>query len=149
MTHIEQGIQTLHIQRSESIAASPELVWEAMLHQIGPGSELQAGKSMNFVLEAFPGGRWYRDLGNGVGHLWGHVQVIKPNKVLEFCGPMFMSFAATSHVQYRLTPEGDKTRLDFVHTAFGLIPDEVKQSVQGGWDEELKLIRQRAEQRGR
>ena len=46
------------------------------------------------VIEPWPGGRWYRDLGNNAGHLWGHVQVIKPPTLLELCGPMFMSFPA-------------------------------------------------------
>ncbi len=32
---------------------------------------------MPMKLEAWPGGRWFRDLGDGNGHLWGHVQAIK------------------------------------------------------------------------
>ena len=39
-------------------------------------------------IEPWPGGRWYRDLGNNAGHLWGHVQVIKPPTLLEICGPL-------------------------------------------------------------
>jgi len=149
MNTIEEEVQTLNITKSEIIKASPEIVWEAMLYQIGPGCEFEPGKSMNFTLEAFPGGRWFRDLGNGVGHFWGHVQVIKPNKLLELCGPMFMSYAATSHVQYRLTPEGATTRLDIVHTAFGLIPLDHRTGVQEGWAHELKMIRERAERSAR
>ena len=62
------------------------------------------------VLEPWPGGRWYRDLGEESGHLWGHVQVIKPPTLLELWGPMFMSFAGINHVQYRLTASGEGTR---------------------------------------
>jgi hypothetical protein len=51
------------------------------------------------VIEPWPGGRWYRDLGNETGHLSGHAQVIKPPTLLEFNGPMFMSFPAVNHVQ--------------------------------------------------
>jgi uncharacterized protein YndB with AHSA1/START domain len=145
MTPIEQEVQTLRITKTEVIAASPEIVWESLLHELGPDSTLNPDMKMNFVLEAFPGGRWYRDLGKGVGHLWGHVQVIKPNKVLEICGPMFMSYAATSHVQYKLVPDGDKTRLELVHTAFGLIPSDVATGVQDGWGQQLKVVRERAE----
>ena len=41
---------------------------------------------MPFKLEAWPGGRWFRDLGNNAGHLWGHVRVIKPPALLEISG---------------------------------------------------------------
>src|SRR5829696_5779968 len=75
-------------------------------------------------IEPWPGGRWYRDLGNNAGHLWGHVQVIKPPTLLELCGPMPMSYPATNHLQYRLTSEGGQTRLHFTHKAMGLIPPE-------------------------
>jgi hypothetical protein len=44
------------------------------------------------ILEQWPGGRWSRDHGNGIGHLWGHVQVIKPPVLLELSGLMFMSY---------------------------------------------------------
>lgn len=149
MTTVEQDVQTLRITRSELIAATPEGVWEALLHHMGPGTEFEPGKAMNMKLEAFPGGRWYRDLGEGVGHLWGHVQVIKPNKLLEIYGQMFMSYAATNHIQYKIVPEGDKTRLDFVHTAIGLIPADVASGVQSGWGEWLKNIREHAERSAR
>lgn len=149
MTSIEQEVQTLHVTKSETIAASVEVVWEALLHQLGPGSEFEPGKSMSMVLEAFPGGRWWRDLGNSTGHLWAHVQVIKPNKILELCGPMFMSYAAASHIQYKLVPAGNKTRLELVHTAFGFIPADVAAGVQGGWGEQMKFIRERAERLSR
>jgi hypothetical protein len=145
MSPIKQDVQTLRIEKTELIDASADVVWQAVLDELGPESALNPKTPMNFVLEAFPGGRWYRDLGKGVGHLWGHVQVIKPGKALEIAGPLFMSYAATSHIQYKLTPEGTKTRLDFLHTAFGLIPDDVATGVQDGWGMNVKAIRDRAE----
>jgi uncharacterized protein YndB with AHSA1/START domain len=102
---------------------------------------------MHWKFEAWPGGRWYRDLGDGVGHLWGHVQVIKPPKLLEICGPLFMSYAATSHVQYRLAPAGDKTRLTLTHTAVGLIAKEHREGVHMGWSEFLSQLQKIAEAR--
>ena len=72
-------------------------------------------------IEPWPGGRWFRDLGetggHKYGHLWGHVQVIKAPTLLELVGPMMMSYAAVNHVQYRLKAEGDGTRLSFAHGA--------------------------------
>ena len=98
------------------------------------------------VIEAWPGGRWYRDLGNNAGHFWGHVQVIKPPALLEVCGPMFMSYPAASHLQYRLAPEGKgATRLTLHHQAFGPIPTPHKEGVQMGWEAINRRIGKQAE----
>jgi hypothetical protein len=96
-------------------------------------------------LEPWPGGRWYRDLGNNVGHLWGHVQVIKPPTLLEITGPLFMSYAAISHLQYRLTEQGHGTLLSLSHRAIGEITPEHREGVPKGWAHGLMRIRQRAE----
>jgi hypothetical protein len=53
---------------------------------------------------------------------------------------MFMSFAATNHVQYRLTASGKSTRLNFSHRAMGPIPDEVRENVGKGWAWKLNRI---------
>jgi uncharacterized protein YndB with AHSA1/START domain len=101
-------------------------------------------------VEAWPGGRWYRDLGNDTGHFWGHVQAIKPPALLEICGPLFMSFPAMSNLQYRLKEENGVTRLKFVHRAMGLIPQEVvegSRSADKGWNHMMERIRKRAESR--
>ena len=62
--------------------------------------------------------------GNNAGDLWGHVQVIKPPKLLEIVGPMFMSYAVAGHIQYRLTEEDGGTRLTLTHQAVGLITSD-------------------------
>ncbi len=90
----EQIVQTLEITRQEEIAASIDIVFETLLEQMGPYNETPE-KPMPMKLEAWPGGRWYRDLGNDTGHFWGHVQAVKPPTLLEICGPLFMSFPAT------------------------------------------------------
>ena len=71
-----------------------------------------------------PGGRWYRDLGDNNGHLWGHVQSIKRPTLLEFYGPLFMSHPVANNVQYRLSEENGGTLIKFRHSAFGLVQDE-------------------------
>jgi hypothetical protein len=140
MSDIGQEIQTISITRETEVAAPIEIAFEAMLEEIGPAGEMPGGKAFPMVIEAWPGGRWYRDLGDSSGHLWGHVQVIKPPTLLELCGPMFMSFPAVNHVQYRLTADGKVTRLKFTHRAMGPIPDEVREGVGHGWDYGLKRI---------
>ena len=140
MSDVELEIQTITVSREIEIAAPIEIAFEAMLEEIGPGGEMPGGKPFPMVIERWPGGRWYRDLGENAGHLWGHVQVIKPPTLLELTGPMFMSFPSVNHVQYRLTAEGDVTRLSFTHRAMGPIPDRVREGVGHGWDYGLNRI---------
>jgi hypothetical protein len=142
---VEQEIQTLRILKEIEIAAPLDIAFEAVLEELGPGGEMPGGKPFPMVIEPWPGGRWYRDLGNHAGHLWGHVQVIKPPALLELCGPMFMSYPGINHVQYRLTAEGEGTRLKLTHRAFGQIPREVQEGAGEGGDYALKRVREIAE----
>ncbi len=144
---IEEAVRTFSIKRDERIEASIDIVFETILEQIGPMNERPDHSKMPLVLEAWPGGRWYRDLGKGTGHMWGHVQAIKAPELLELYGPMFMSFPATSNVQFRLMAEGDATRVQFTHAAMGVIPEELTVNVGTGWDNVLQNMRKRAEQR--
>jgi uncharacterized protein YndB with AHSA1/START domain len=139
---VEETVQTIRICQEIEIAAPIDIAFEAILAEAGPESTMPDGTPMPFVLEAWPGGRWFRDLGNHTGHLWGHVQVIKPPKLLELSGPMFMSYPAINFVQYRLTAEGLGTRLQLTHRALGLIPTEHREGVQEGWKHGIQRIRE-------
>jgi hypothetical protein len=97
---------------------------------------------MQMMLEQWPGGRWFRDRGNGIGHLWGHVQVIKPPVLLELSGPMFMSYPALNHLEVKLEQRPGGTHLDFRHRAIGIIDPVHRQGVTGGWKHILGLIAQ-------
>jgi uncharacterized protein YndB with AHSA1/START domain len=144
----DQSVETMQIVKEELIEAPIEIAFEAMLDELGPESQMPDGTPLRMKLEAWPGGRWFRDLGNNTGHLWGHVQVIKPPGLLELCGPMPMSYPAMNHVQYRLTAEGDgRTRLKFTHRAIGLIPKEHRDGMPQGWEFWLKRVRENAERR--
>jgi hypothetical protein len=145
----EQAVQTLHVLKQTTVEAAVEVVWESILEEIGPASTHPDGTPMPMKFEPWPGGRWYRDLGNGAGHFWAHVQVIKPPTLLELCGPLFMSYPAVSHVQYRLTPEGRATRLTLTHRAIGLIAPEHAAGVNSGWAHKVEAIRKAAERRSR
>ncbi len=142
LTSVEEEIRTITIVREIEIAAPIEIAFEAMLEEVGPNGEMPDGKPFPMVIEQWPGGRWYRDLGNKTGHLWGHVQVIKPPTLLELSGPMFMSFPSANHIQYRLTAEGAGTRLKFTHRAMGPIPEQIRENVGGGWEYGLNRIRE-------
>jgi uncharacterized protein YndB with AHSA1/START domain len=131
----------LSVRKEIQIDAPAAIVFESVLDQCGPGFAGMDGKSMNLALEAWPGGRWFRDLGNKTGHLWGHVQVIKPPTLLELTGPMFMSYPVISHVQYRLTENSGKTTLTLTHRAIGDIAPEHREGVGKGWDHILSKIK--------
>lgn len=143
----EQTVATMEIRKEELIDAPIEIVFQSVLDELGPESRMPDGKSLSLKLESWPGGRLFRDLGNNTGHLWGHVQVIKPPGLLEICGPLPMSYPVVNHVQYRLSAEADKTRLKFTHKAMGLIPQEHRDGMPEGWGVMLKQIRERAESR--
>ena len=145
----EEAVRSFSIKREERIEASTDIVFETILEQMGSLNVKPDGVPMPMKLEAWPGGRWYRDLGNNNGHMWGHVQAIKVPELLEIYGPLFMSFPATSNVQYRLRADGNATILQFNHIAMGLIPDDISANVSTGWDNMLKHIRADAERRAR
>jgi uncharacterized protein YndB with AHSA1/START domain len=146
-----ETIHTVDIRKDIFIAASPEQTFEAILEELGPGSQMPDGKPFPMKLEPWPGGRWYRDLGEAgghpYGHLWGHVQVIKAPALLELTGPMPMSYPAINHVQYRLKAEGDGTRLTFAHRAMGLIPQEHRDGMPSGWEHGLNRVKEVAERK--
>jgi len=136
----------LNIQKQIEINAPLAVAFEAMLEQLGPGNNTPHGP-MPMKLEAWPGGRWFRDLGNNAGHFWGHVQVIKPPTLLEVSGPLFMSYPAISHVQYRLTPQGQGTLLTLNHRALGDIAPEHREGVKEGWGHMLAGMKAIAEKK--
>ena len=144
----EQAIQTLEVTKEQYIAASVDVVFETILEQMGPHNQTPDGTPMPMKIEPWPGGRWFRDLGHNTGHLWGHVQSIKPG-LLEIYGPLFMSYPAISNVQYRLTAEGDGTRLKFSHRAIGQIAPEHREGVNVGWTSFVTRIREAAEKKQR
>ncbi len=142
---VQPPTESVEIRKTIDIAAPIEIAFEAMLAELGPDAQMMDGTPMPLKLESWPGGRWYRDLGNQAGHLWGFVQVIKPPTLLEICGPMMMSYPAMNHLQYRLTAAGAGTRLAFVHRGLGHITPEHRQGMPQGWGHWLEKIRQHAE----
>jgi len=146
-TVARQEINAFEIRKEIEIGAPIEIAFQAVLEELGPEGQMPNGQSLSMKIEPWPGGRWYRDLGNNAGHLWGHVQVIKPPTLLEITGPMPMSYPAVNHVQYRLKEEDGRTRLTFVHRAMGLILPEHRDGMPQGWEHWLDRIRELAERK--
>lgn len=123
---------TLTITEEIPVRAPISMTFECLLQQLGPLNGHEKG-SMPMKLEAWPGGRWYRDLGGENGHFWAHVQAIKRPTLLELCGPLLMSYPVSSNLQYRLSEVPDGTLIKFRHLALGLIEDDHRKKVVSGW----------------
>jgi hypothetical protein len=136
---------TLNVTQEIHVQAPIDVTFATLLEQLGPFSETMEGNSMNMKIEAWPGGRWYRDLGDGNGHFWGNVQAIKRPTLLEISGPLFMSYPVISNVQYRLSEVDGGTLIKFHHTALGLIEDQHREGVGKGWGHMHASVRKRAE----
>src|SRR5882672_1822592 len=136
---------TLKIVDEIHVRASIETTFESLLEQLGPLNEVPEKGPMPMKLEAWPGGRWYRDLGGENGHFWGIVQAIKRPTLLEFYGPLFMSYPVSSNVQYRLSEVDGGTLIKFHHAAVGLIQDDHRAGVEKGGTHINERIRRRAE----
>jgi uncharacterized protein YndB with AHSA1/START domain len=145
MTLTEEQL-TVNIMQEIHVKASIEATFEALLEQMGPYNQGGDGSPMPMKIEAWPGGRWYRDLGGNNGHFWGHVQAIKRPTLMEICGPLFASSPFISNVQYRLTAkDGGGTVIHFRHSAIGVLSDDHKKGVVNGWGSLLERIRKHAE----
>ena len=136
---------TLNITQEIHVRAS----LAALLEEVGPSNSGPAGEPMPMKLEAWPGGRWYRDLSNDDGHFWGHVQAIKRPTLMEISGPLFMSYPAVSNLQYRLSEVDGGTLIKFRHTALGLITEDHRKGVSSGWSMIHARVRTRAEAHSR
>ena len=135
---------TLDVDQQITVDAAKEAVFDGIVRRMTELSTTPGGP-MPMKLEQWPGGRWYRDLGDDAGHLWGHVQVIKPPTLLEISGPMFMSYPVAGHFSLRLASEGDSTVVSLRHRALGLIEEDHRQGVQEGWNSFLQDVKTQSE----
>ncbi|MGA2923453.1 MAG: SRPBCC domain-containing protein [Candidatus Sulfotelmatobacter sp.] len=138
---------TLDVEQHIDMKATPEKAFAAVLHRLGKGNTRPDGQSLDLELEPKAGGRWYRDRGNGIGHLWGFVQAIKPSSLLELSGPMFMSYPVINHVEVKIEPVSGGCRVSLRHRALGMIDPEHRKSVGTGWNHMLSNVKKDCEQR--
>ena len=136
---------TLTIAEEILVRASLDDTFASLITQLGRQNETPDGKPLPMILEPFPGGRWYRDLGGDNGHLWGFVQSIKRPVLLEIWGPLFMSTAATSNMQYRLTEVDGGSLITFKHTLVGPFPEDNRSHLGQGWAAMHARVRKAAE----
>ena len=135
----------LDSEQSIEIGAPAEKVFAALLDRFGRRNTRPDGEPMPMVLEARAGGRWYRDRGEGVEHLWGFVQVIKPPSLLEISGPMFMSYPANNHVELKVEEADGGSRVTIRHRAIGMIDPDHRKGLTVGWNAKLAQLKQDCE----
>jgi hypothetical protein len=145
MTTMAPITETFTITEDIFVQASLERTFDSLIAQMGQLNEGADGKPMPMVIEARPGGRWYRDLGGDSGHMWGFVQSIKRPALLEIWGPLFMSTAATSNLLYRLTERDGGTLISFKHTLVGPFPENHRAPLGIGWKALHERVRVAAE----
>lgn len=147
MIAVAPAIESLSLNITEEIHVRSSLTatFAALLEEMGPSNEGQNSAPMPMTLEPWPGGRWFRDLGDSNGHLWGHVQAIKQPTLLEITGPLMMSFAVASNLQYRLKEIDGGTLITLRHTALGLFPDGYREALSQGWPNLFERVRRRVE----
>jgi hypothetical protein len=136
---------TLSLTQEIHVRSSLRATFAALLEQMGPSNETPDGQPLPMIIEAWPGGRWFRDLGDGNGHFWGLVQAIKRPMLLEITGPLFMSYPVVSNLQYRLTEVDGGTLITLRHTALGFIEDDHRPGLTRGWSSLMEGVRRRAE----
>jgi len=131
----------LDIEQNIEIDGTIDDVFKSVVNRLGKGNIHPNGESMQMELEEFAGGRWYRDRGEGVQHLWGHVQVIKPPTLIELNGPMFMSYPALNHLEVNLSEADGKTNVTLRHRAIGMIDPQHREGLNVGWIAILETVK--------
>ncbi len=117
-----------------TIDASPAAVQKAVVEDIGQWFvSPENNQNMHLRIEPFVGGRVFRDLGEGNGHLWAHVSVLKPG-LIEMAGPFASPVPAYSLIRFRFTEAGpNQTKLTFSHQAVGAVIEEMLEGAPEGW----------------
>ena len=132
---------TLDVEQSVEVKGDIGDVFKSVVHRLGKGNEGPGGESLNMTLEEWAGGRWFRDRGEGIQHLWGHVQVIKPPVLIELSGPMFMSYPALNHIEVKIEQISGGARVVLRHRAIGMISAEHREGLGEGWKHLLDAVK--------
>ena len=128
--------ETTSLERTMSIAASPETVWEFFVDP----EKLTRWKGMKADLDPTPGGIYRCDVIPGHTARGEFVELDPPHRLVFTWGWENESAVppGTSTIEVELTPEGDGTRLHFVHR--DLPGAEAVESHAHGWDHYLSRL---------
>ena len=130
----------LDVEQHAEMKADIGDVFKGVLYRLGKGNANINGESLQMNLEEWAGGRWFRDRGDGIQHLWGHLQVIKPPTLIELSGPMFMSYPAINHIEIKLDQTAGGTRVTLRHRAIGMLDPEHRENIGKGWSHLMEAL---------
>jgi len=145
MSETLESSLVMNIEQEIEIEATPEVVFRNLIEQLKNLDTDVPEKPLSFKLEEWPGGRWYRDLGNDTGHLWGFVQSIKPPHLIEFFGPLMMSNATSNNVMFRVEATPGGSMVKFRHQCLGEVSEQFRLGMVEGWGMCLAGAKKRAE----
>ena len=131
---------TLDVEQTVEVKADIGDVFKGVLYRLGEGNTRPDGVNRDMTLEQWAGGRWFRDRGEGIQHLWGHVQVIKPPVLIELSGPLFMSYPALNHIEVKIDQVSGGAKVTLRHRAIGMIDPEHRAGLTEGWKHMLDVI---------
>ena len=133
------------VNQEIEVKAAPGDVYRGLIARLSKLNTGQGSEPMPMVLEEWPGGRWFRDLGSGTGHLWGFVRSIKPPTLIELYGPMFMSFAVASNMIIRIEAVSGGAKVTLRHEILGPIPEDYRGGISAGWQKMMDDVKRIAE----
>ena len=125
-----------HIEQEVLIRAPRARVFDALTRDIGQWWAFRlTHEGSTLTLEPRVGGRFFEDLGDGQGALWGIVQHIKRPEILRLNGALgMMRDPVVSVYTYELTEaEGNATRLKLTHRVAGEPAPQAEENYRGGW----------------
>jgi uncharacterized protein YndB with AHSA1/START domain len=128
--------ETAVYERTLSIAAKPETVWEFFVDP----EKLMRWKGIKAELDAQPGGPYYCEVIPGHTARGQFVEVDRPNRLVFTWGWDGQEGVppGSSTIEVELTPEGDGTSLRFVHK--DLPNAEAVASHAHGWEHYLPRL---------
>ena len=128
--------ETTLLERTISIDASPETVWEFFVDP----EKLARWKGMNAKLEPQPGGEYRCEVIPGHTAVGEYVELDPPHRLVFTWGWEGESAVppGSSTIEVELSPEGEGTRLRFVHR--DLPGTEQVESHAHGWDHYLARL---------
>jgi uncharacterized protein YndB with AHSA1/START domain len=128
--------ETTTVERTISIAASPETVWEFFVDP----EKLTRWKGMKAELDPTPGGIYHCQVIPGHTARGEFVELDPPHRLVFTWGWENESAVppGTSTIEVELTPEGESTSLRFVHR--DLPGAEAAASHAQGWDHYLPRL---------
>ena len=133
---MDTATDTTVYERTLMIDASPETVWEFFVDP----EKLMRWKGIQADLDAQPGGSYYCEVIPGHTARGEFVELDPPQQLVFTWGWENESAVppGTSTIEVELTPEGDGTRLHFVHR--DLPGAESVESHAHGWDHYLPRL---------